>query len=260
MYEPELVYTIRGAIFDISNHTTGNWPEEAFENMLFDALTDKGLTLAQQKEYEIFYKDNRVGLYRTDLIVDDKVILELKVVPEIYPLHQAQTISYLKVTGLPLAMLVNFGSPELYIKIFPNKVSQKNVLSANFDINAVVNLPPNDKKLIYPYLKISAEILESLGPGFFHQVYRRAFWDELHYRNINFEWIKYQELKYQGRVYGKKEVRLLKIHDVLISIVAVNKFDELILKQFSEQVKSFQCQQGLIINFNNTKVDFRFLK
>ena len=269
MYEKELVYEIRGIVFDIFNNVIGNWSEEIYEDILCDALLENGLKFERQKEHEVIYKDHRVGLFYTDIIVENKIILELKVVSEIFPLHQAQTISYLKVTGLKLAMLVNFGGAEIYIRAFPNKLTDRTTriifnknrferqIEINFDINKV-NLPDEDKILIQPFLMISKDILEILGPGYFHQVYRRAFWDELKYNNINFEWIKQLELNYKGKVYDKKELKFYKINDLLISIIAVNDLNELVLSRFSKYIKHYKCIKGLIVNFNNTVVDFRY--
>ena len=259
MLYPNITYIIRQVIFDIYNNIAGNWSEEMHEKILFDALIAKGLEVKLQEKFEILYKNNRVGLFRTDLIVEDKIILELKVVPEIFALHQAQTISYLKVTGLKLAMLINFGGAKIYIKAFPNNISQKKVLTSNFDIDQI-NLIAEDKILIQPFLMISKDILEILGPGYFHQVYRRAFWDELKYNDINFEWIKQLELKYQGKVYDYKEVKFFKINNLLISIIAVNSLNDFVVNRFSKYVKYYKCSKGLVINFNNTLVDFRYLK
>ncbi len=306
MYEPDLVYKIRGIVFDIYNNVVGDWAEEVYENIMFDALTSKGLGVERQKEFEIFYKGNRVGLYRTDLIVEGKIILELKAVPEILTLHQAQVISYLKVTGLALGILVNFGGEKLFIRSFPNNMNCKNIylqesndgsripvnkysrssrripvnkysrssrripvnkyscsslrcLDANFDINKV-NLPDADKQLIQPYLMMGKEILEILGPGYFHRIYRRSFWDELKMNDIDFDWIKQLQLTYEGKVYGEREVRFFKVDDLLVSIVAVNKLDQLALHNFFGFVKHYKCRKGLIINFNNTIVDFKFVK
>ena len=259
MYEKELVYQIRGAAFDIFNNVVGNWSEETYEDIVCDALLEKGLKFERQKEHEVIYKDHRVGLFFTDLIVENKIILELKAVSEVFPLHQAQTISYLKITGLSLAMLINFGGTEIYIKAFPNNVSRKRVLASNFEMDKI-DLPAEDKILIQPFLMISKEILEILGPGYFHQVYRRAFWDELKYNNINFEWIKQLELNYRGKIYDKKELKFYKINGLLISIVAVNNLNELLLKRFSKYVKHYKCNKGLIVNFNDTVVDFKYLE
>jgi len=107
---------------------------------------------------------------------------------------------------------------------------------------------------------ISKEILEILGLGFFHQIYRRAFWDELKYNNIDFEWMKQLELRYKNKIYNKKDVKFFKINDLLISIVAVRNLNSLTVNQFSKYVKYYSCNKGLIVNFNNQVVDFRYLK
>lgn len=286
MFEPDLAYKIRGSVFDIYNNIIGSWSEKDYEDILFDALASSGLNVERQKEFIVYYKGNKVGFYKTDLIVEDKIILELKAVPEVFPLHEAQAISYLKVTGLKLAMLINFGGVELFIKIYPNKFitttrttgicykeeyykeeyldevvkrSFEKRLRIDFNIEKA-NLLDKDKILIQPFLEISKEILEILGPGFFHQVYRRAFWDELKYRDINFEWIKQLELSYKGKVYNQKEVRFFKIKNLLISIVAVRELDKLIIIKFFKFVKYYKCDSGLIVNFHDTRMDFRLVK
>ena len=76
MIYPELVYKIRGIAFDIYNNVVGNWNEDVFENILIDALRDNDSRVEQQKEFEVVFKENRVGLYRTDLIVDYKIIMD----------------------------------------------------------------------------------------------------------------------------------------------------------------------------------------
>lgn len=283
MIEQELIYKIKGVVFDVYNNIIGNWSEEDYENILSDALSNSDLKIERQKEFRVYYKGNKVGLYRTDLIAENKIVLELKAVPEIFPLHEAQTISYLKVTGLEAALLINFGGSQVFIKAYPNKFKelQKNELQKfglnkdneddviknsfkrqliiNFDINKL-NLPEEDKKLISPYLEIGKEILEILGPGYFHQVYRRAFWDELKMNNIGFQWINQLELSYKGKIYNKKEVRFFKINNLLISIIAVQELNDFIVSKFFKFIKYYKCNKGLIVNFNNTIVDFRFIK
>ena len=66
-------------------------------------------------------------------------------------------------------------------------------------------------------------------------------------------------MNYKGKTYGSKEVRFFKLNELLLSIVAVESLNELIVKRFSKYVKHYNCNNGLIINFNNTLVDFRFL-
>lgn len=68
----------------------------------------------------MLYRGEKVDDYRVDLIAFDKIILELKAVAELHPRFEAQLLSYLKLTGLKLGVLVNFGSDELDIRRFVN--------------------------------------------------------------------------------------------------------------------------------------------
>ena len=81
MIYPEITYKIRSIAYDIFSKVIGNWNEDVYEDIYFDALINKSLNVTRQKEFEVYYKEIRVGLYRTDLIVDNKIILELKTVP-----------------------------------------------------------------------------------------------------------------------------------------------------------------------------------
>ncbi|WP_345189587.1 GxxExxY protein [Algibacter agarivorans] len=80
--------------------------------MLFSELTERGLKVEQQKQLPVIWKDKKLDLgFRTDLIVENKVIIEIKSVLEIYPVYSKQLITYLKLSGLKLGLLVNFNSP-----------------------------------------------------------------------------------------------------------------------------------------------------
>ena len=75
-----------------------------------------GIKCEIERTVEIFYRNMLAGKHRLDLIVDDKVILELKAVAELHPAHQAQVISYLKAAGLKVAFLANLGIEKVEYK------------------------------------------------------------------------------------------------------------------------------------------------
>tara|TARA_R110002050_G_scaffold273113_1_gene417050 strand:- start:45179 stop:45577 length:399 start_codon:yes stop_codon:yes gene_type:complete len=86
--------------------------ESVYEEILFRELTDKGLKVERQKQLPVIWKDKTLDLgFRTDLIVDDKVIIEIKSVLEMHPVYKKQLMTYLKLSGLKLGLLVNFNSP-----------------------------------------------------------------------------------------------------------------------------------------------------
>ena len=86
--------------------------ESVYEEILFIELVDKGLKVERQKQLPIFLKDKKLDLqYRTDLIVENKVIIEIKSVLEMHPVYKKQLMTYLKLSGLKLGLLINFNSP-----------------------------------------------------------------------------------------------------------------------------------------------------
>jgi len=86
--------------------------ESVYEEILFTELTEKGLKVERQKQLPVIWKDKTLDLgFRTDLIVENKVIIEIKSVLEIHPVYKKQLMTYLKLSGLKLGLLVNFNSP-----------------------------------------------------------------------------------------------------------------------------------------------------
>lgn len=115
LYE-ELSYEIRAAAFEVSNTLGTGFLEKVYENALVHELQLRGLSCAQQQPIRVLYKQETVGDYVADIIVERKVLLELKVVETITNIHRAQVLNYLKATGLQLGMLLNFHCPKLQIE------------------------------------------------------------------------------------------------------------------------------------------------
>ena len=100
-------------------HTLGTgFLEKVYENALVHELRKAGLTVSQQHRLVVRYDGITVGEYAVDLLVDHVILVELKVAKGIDQIHHAQCLNYLKAAGLPLCLLLNFGSPHLEIKRF----------------------------------------------------------------------------------------------------------------------------------------------
>jgi GxxExxY protein len=86
--------------------------ESVYEKVLFFELTSIGFKVDRQKSLPVIWKDLKMNLgFRTDLIVEDKVNIEIKSVEQIHPVHPKQLLTYLKLTNLKLGLLINFNSP-----------------------------------------------------------------------------------------------------------------------------------------------------
>ena len=87
---------------------------KVYENALLVEIESQGLHCTTQAPFNIiFYRDKKVGVYVADIVVEDRILLELKAVRAIEPVHRAQVINYLRASGLKLGIILNFARPKL---------------------------------------------------------------------------------------------------------------------------------------------------
>jgi GxxExxY protein len=109
MTENDISYKIIGAALEVHKKLGVGLLESAYETALVYELQKLGFDVKQQYSLHLNYKDIEIqNAYRIDILVENKVIVEVKSVLELHPIHFAQTNTYLKFTGLKLALLINF--------------------------------------------------------------------------------------------------------------------------------------------------------
>jgi len=113
---------IIGAAYKVSNTLGVGFLEKVYENALAHQLIKDGMRIEQQKPIKVYYYDVVVGDYFADLTVEGAVIVELKTVKRIQGIHLAQTLNYLKATGLKLGLILNFEKPRVEIKRVVNNL------------------------------------------------------------------------------------------------------------------------------------------
>ncbi len=119
MTENEISYAIRGAIFNVFNSLGPGLLESAYESALAYELSKQGLFINQQVALPLVYDGLKMDVgYRIDLLVNDKVIIEIKSVENLAEVHHKQLITYLKLSGKKLGLLVNFNCNEIDKSIF----------------------------------------------------------------------------------------------------------------------------------------------
>jgi GxxExxY protein len=107
---------IIGCAIEVSNVLGCGFLEKVYENALAHEIKRHGLKVEQQSAVSVYYDDAIVGEYMADLLVEKRVLVELKAVQKLDAVHKAQCLNYLNATGLPLCLLLNFGRPRLEIK------------------------------------------------------------------------------------------------------------------------------------------------
>jgi len=110
----EISYQIRGAVFDVYNELGPGLMENVYEKAFIIELLNRGLQVENQVPIEVRYKGCDLGLqYRVDLLVSKQVIIELKSVEILLPVHYKQLITYLKLAQKPLGFLINFNTNSI---------------------------------------------------------------------------------------------------------------------------------------------------
>ena len=112
----ELTETILGCCFDVVNELGVGFLESVYKNALLIALREKGLKVEVEKRFQVMFRERKIGLYIADLVVEGKVIIELKCCESLLGEHQAQLINYLKVSSILVGLLVNFRKRKLEYK------------------------------------------------------------------------------------------------------------------------------------------------
>jgi GxxExxY protein len=121
MLHQELTGKILEACFEVSNELGIGYLESVYENALFIALRQKGIEVVRQVPLKVNVRGVVVGDFKADMLIEKKVILEIKVSNALSKEHFAQLINYLKTTGLELGLVVNFGTPKLQYRRFDNR-------------------------------------------------------------------------------------------------------------------------------------------
>ena len=113
MLYQELTGQILKASFTVINELGAGFLESVYEKALLTTLRKQGLEAEAQVPVDVIFQGENVGKFYADILVEGKVIIEVKTVSRLAPEHQAQVINYLNATGIKVGMLINFGNPKL---------------------------------------------------------------------------------------------------------------------------------------------------
>ena len=109
----DLSYQIMGAIFEVHKKLGPGFLESVYQKALIEELSGRGMNVETEKVIDLTYKDKKIGTHRLDLVIEDKVVVELKTTESFSIHHKAQVTSYLKASGYKLGILVNFSKAKV---------------------------------------------------------------------------------------------------------------------------------------------------
>ncbi len=110
----DLAFRVIGAAIEVQKEMPAGMKEAIYEECLMIELATRGIPFKQQFTYRPYYKGRQLRTKSTtDLIVDDLIVVELKAVKEILPIHRVQALNYINVLGLPKALILNFNTTNI---------------------------------------------------------------------------------------------------------------------------------------------------
>jgi GxxExxY protein len=124
----DLTSAIIGAFFSVHSRLGVGFLEHVYGNALALLLTRTGLRVQREVPFDVVFDHEFVGHYRADIVVESKVIVEVKSVTSIAPVHVAQLINYLKASGIQLGLLLNFGESARFRRVVWTKHAPRNSL------------------------------------------------------------------------------------------------------------------------------------
>lgn len=114
--DDELVKMIVSAAFEVRKRLAQGYLESTYENAMMVELKMQGLEVENQVPMRVDYKGVEVGVFRADLLVEKRVIVEIKAVSQLNKIHEMQLVNYLQTTHIDNGVLVNFGGDEFEVK------------------------------------------------------------------------------------------------------------------------------------------------
>ncbi len=120
LFEDPLTYAIIGAAQKVRRELGPGFKELTYQHALAVELAAMEIPFVSEPEFDVVYQGVLCGKYRPDVVVEDRVVLELKAVSAMASEHFAQTVSYLRASRLPVALLLNFGTKSLTWRRFQN--------------------------------------------------------------------------------------------------------------------------------------------
>lgn len=267
----ELTRAVIGAAIEVHRALGPGKSEAAYERALAHELASRGLAHEAQKPVPVVYKGVKLDCgYRLDLLVAETVVIEVKAVETLHPVHQAQVITYLRLGGWQLALLLNFnvavlkdGIHRIVLGREPNRGSsgaepatQTSLPSTSRLLRCLENCGDAvAERVARQVLEAALAVHRELGPGLLASAYEACLCHELHLRGLDFERKHPLPLTYKGTALGETdEVQLLVEGKVPVNACAVDKVQPVHEAGMLSQLRLGGWRVGLVINFNTTRL------
>lgn len=244
----QLTGAVIGAAIAVHRELGPGLDEAAYEESLSVKLGMLGIGHVCQKPLPLVYKGATLDCgFRLDMLVENRLALELKAVESIQPIHEAQLLTYLRLSSLPLGLLINFDVPllkdgvhrKILTKPRPPAASRTPSATAEFD------------QLSVGILNAAVEVHRALGPGLLRSAYEECLCHELDLRRIGFVRRLSVPLQFDGRTLSHHaEIPLFVDGRIPIFCLSVKTLTPIHECRLLARLRQTRSTHGFLLNFN----------
>ena len=238
---------IIGAAIDVHRDLGPGLDEADYERVLSLELNAVGVAHLCQVPVPVLYKGVKLDCgYRMDIVVPGRLVLELKAIDKLHPVHEAQLLTYLRLGRLPLGLLINFGGLMLKdsIKRRANTVPQEMRLPFKLTGSTMDALSQN-------VIESAIEVHRHLGTGLLRSAYEISLQHELRLRGLDVECNLPIEINHRDQLFcSNKHLPFLIENRLLLNCYCVEEFEPIHLAKARSLLKASPAEFGLCINFH----------
>lgn len=257
-----LSYDIRRSLFHVYNTLGPGFREETYKQAVKNDLLKADLAIEVEKEIPIPYEnDPAIDTYRLDLLVEKKIVLELKAVAELHERFVAQILSELLASKIELGMLVNFGSVPLEIRRLLNahmnpakKQNQRKVATKQPDMDDLKKEKIIHKDLCYALYGCCYKVYNILGSGFRETTYENALFKEMPKAGINYKTDKEIPVIFDGIEIDTHKIKLVVDDKIIVYVKAYANLDPHWEARLKSELRASKLELGLIVNFGSSSL------
>lgn len=258
LFEKETEQMI-GLIYALRNKMGGGWNEEMYHRALVNDFQKSGIPTQSKPQSTLYHRGVAIYTFEPDIIVWDKIILELKVLPRFrrnnFPTeNMAQIIHYEKQFGIRLGYLVNFAHSKVGLRPIVYKSPEITVVE-NYDY--IKNLlQQKERTSLQSVRQHIISIANKIGTGFNEVVYRKLIAAEISFHNIDCIFDVHIPVQFEGNEIGTQNSQMLLVANNFLLLVRANlpyppTYDFIKMQSF---LKALRLKVGLVINFNKSEV------
>jgi len=257
-----LSYIIRGSLFHVYNTLGPGFREETYKQAVKNDLLKAGIAIEVEKDIPIPYEDDpAIDTYRLDLLVEEKIILELKAVAELHERFVAQILSELLASKIELGILVNFGSVPLVIQrllnAHMNPAKKKNQRKETFkqpDMDDLEKEKIIHKDLCYALYGCGYKIYNILGSGFRETTYEKTLAKEMCKAGIAYKTDEEIPVIFDDIEIDTHKIKLVVDDKIIVYAKGYADLDPHWEARLKSELRASKLQLGLIFNFGSSSL------